>query len=370
MEASEDRITEKVQSLSDLELAVLICLVADQHCIIEAERQLTRDVLEELKLAATNVFGLTWAVLECTEHTTLDDFGSGILVRGEENDYFGSKSGRGRGEFSSISVSPGKPGGHTSRSSKPFSPLDNQRIANIVIARNLNRANPQVQIQALELIRGKRNFTRTAVHAAPKPFLFIALNASDTPRLTMHLNDQFFISHKHQADDGLPNLEELHEKNHASDDGASMSSVVRTPPFQPGKHKPQQALFLPDDLETLTKLVSQVRISSEVRAYLYNIIVFMRLHRAVAGGISALATRHFNTLAHTLAPLHGLDYISPSMIALAARKIYPHRIVITAPENERSMQWGSSLEAVKAVLEGVTVEDVIEEVLESVEVPL
>jgi hypothetical protein len=34
------------------------------------------------------------------------------------------------------------------------------------------------------------------------------------------------------------------------------------------------------------------------------------------------------------------------------------------------MQWGSSLEAVKAVLEGVTVEDVVEEVLQSVEVPL
>ena len=72
----------------------------------------------------------------------------------------------------------------------------------------------------------------------------------------------------------------------------------------------------------------------------------------------------------TLAPLHGLNYISPSMIALAARKIYPHRIVITAPENERSVQWGSSLEAIKAVLDGVTVDDVIEEVLESVEVPL
>lgn len=71
-----------------------------------------------------------------------------------------------------------------------------------------------------------------------------------------------------------------------------------------------------------------------------------------------------------LAPLHSLDYIPPSLIALAARKIYPHRIVITAPENERSMQWGSSLEAVKAVLDGVTVEDVVEEVLQSVEVPL
>ncbi len=99
-----------------------------------------------------------------------------------------------------------------------------------------------------------------------------------------------------------------------------------------------------------------------------------------------MATRHFNTLAQydthflmitrcanfssALAPLHGLDYVSPSLIDLAARKIYPHRILITSPENERSMQWGSSLEAVKAVLDGVTVEDVIEEVLQTVEVPL
>lgn len=55
MEASEDRITEKVQSLSDLELAVLICLVADQHCIIEAERELTHDVVEELKLVGSSL---------------------------------------------------------------------------------------------------------------------------------------------------------------------------------------------------------------------------------------------------------------------------------------------------------------------------
>ena len=44
-------------------------------------------------------------------------------------------------------------------------------------------------------------------------------------------------------DDGLPNIEELQEKQHVSDDGASMSSIVRTPPFQPGKYKPQTALF-------------------------------------------------------------------------------------------------------------------------------
>jgi hypothetical protein len=53
MEDASDRITEKVQALSDLELAVLICLVADQHCIIEAEKEVIGEVQEELKLVST-----------------------------------------------------------------------------------------------------------------------------------------------------------------------------------------------------------------------------------------------------------------------------------------------------------------------------
>lgn len=52
MEPSRDRLVEKVQTLSDLELAALVCLVAEQHCIIETERQLLDKVGEELKLAS------------------------------------------------------------------------------------------------------------------------------------------------------------------------------------------------------------------------------------------------------------------------------------------------------------------------------
>jgi hypothetical protein len=39
-------------------------------------------------------------------------------------------------------------------------------------------------------------------------------------------------------------------------------------------------------------------------------------------------------------------------------------------ERERSLQWGSSLDAVTELLRDMTVEDVIEEVLDSVETPL
>lgn len=68
--------------------------------------------------------------------------------------------------------------------------------------------------------------------------------------------------------------------------------------------------------------------------------------------------------------LHGLNYIPPSLVTLAVRKVFAHRIVIATPETERSMQWGSDRGAVEEALEGMTPERVIEEVLASVEVPL
>ena len=72
----------------------------------------------------------------------------------------------------------------------------------------------------------------------------------------------------------------------------------------------------------------------------------------------------------TLAPLHGISFVTPSLVRLAARKVYQHRVMITKPEDEISLQWGSTLEAVREYLDGLLADDVIEEVLKTVEVPL
>lgn len=55
-EEMHDRLVEKVQTLSDLELAVLVCLVAEQHCIIQTEEQLLDNVKEELRLVSRMCF--------------------------------------------------------------------------------------------------------------------------------------------------------------------------------------------------------------------------------------------------------------------------------------------------------------------------
>jgi hypothetical protein len=59
MEDVSDRIADKVQALSDIELALLLCLIAEQHCIIETEKQVIDDLNEEIRLVSTCTMDMT-----------------------------------------------------------------------------------------------------------------------------------------------------------------------------------------------------------------------------------------------------------------------------------------------------------------------
>jgi len=172
---------------------------------------------------ASKVFGLSSAVVDCTEHTSLDDFAHAILS--VENSPTRSNSPVRTRQDSYFLHTPAFPSITRSPVSETFA--DNKMIANVIIAKNLDEAPRQVQIQALELMRTKRIFTRTSVQNAPKRFLFIALLAGgEGPRLSKHLNNYMFISHFHDPEDGFPNLEDMY------DDGNSISSVVKRSPTQ------------------------------------------------------------------------------------------------------------------------------------------
>ncbi|KAH8812060.1 hypothetical protein F5884DRAFT_784265 [Xylogone sp. PMI_703] len=349
---ADDILLTKIHDLSDLELATLICLVAQEHCVITTDTDAIDDVAQELQLIAAKVFGLTHAVVNFTEHTSLDEFAHAILsvdesssrstspIRTRQDSFLHHNS-----TFRSITRSPAP---------DSFA-FDNKSIASILILKNLDEAPRQVQLQTLELIRTKRLFTRTSVHAAPKRFMIIALlTERNGPSLTKHLNEHMFISHFHDPEDGFPNIDE------ADSDTESSSSVVK-------KSYTKDMLSLPaispEDIDQLIHLSERIIFSIEVKQYMINIISFLRLHRAVGGGITPAATQHFEKLAKLLASLHGLTFVTPSLVALAARKVYLHRIQIVRPEHDRSMQWGSNLEVVREVLEGVCPEDVIEDVL-------
>jgi MoxR-like ATPase len=188
-------------------------------------------------------------------------------------------------------------------------------------------------------------FTRTAMHTAPKDFLFIGIMSRTGARLNHHLNDIFCMSHFHASEDGLP--------------------------YTDGELKRDLSPPLPiTDVVILREQARKARITGEVASYLHNIVLFMRTSRYVTSGVTATATKQLRILSSALAPLHGLDYVPPSLVVLAAHKIYPHRLVLATPSTEKSLQWGSDPSAIGSLLEGITVEGVIEDVLASFESPL
>ncbi|KAK0735478.1 hypothetical protein B0T21DRAFT_367891 [Apiosordaria backusii] len=440
---ADERLLDKIQSLSDLELATLLCLVAREHCLIGTLPDYVDELAEELRLVASKTFNLSSAIISCHSHTTLDEFATGLLV---------PSSSRGPpSPANTRSVSPYRPrhepssstGGPSSSASYfpsppprpapgafsprigpaaiiPSSPSTNTgshhhqpQIANFILAKDLNRAPRAVQIQALELLRTRRIFTRTSVQTAPKQFLFIALVGAPSAtqaRVTPHLNDFFYLSHWHDPEkDGFDYLDVELPPNRGPTDNdaasvasstASSRSIIKRsssvhglsplPPDPSSSHQSPSAqqqqnqaavLLTEDDISLLSQLTTSAYVDVDVLRYQMNVVSFLRIHRAVSGGVTPQATKHFQYLCKSLAPLHGLGYVTPSLVGLAARKVYGHRLVLVTTEEggegegremerrERSMQWGSEKEAVGVVMEGWGAEEVVEDVLGCVGVP-
>jgi hypothetical protein len=332
-------LQQDLQALGDLELAILVSVVAQEHCIFSTDHT-RHNLRDELSTICRAVFGLHTAVINCNARTTVDEFSEGILVVQDRDGETPIERRQSYG-FPSLSpdVSSMQPGHFGSNT------LDTRRIADVVIAVDLDLASENVQVQALELIRTKRVFTHSAMHTGSRDLTVLAITSSAESRLSKHLNDLFCMSHFHSADDGLQYIE--NRSSHSDNPAFSQDSVKR-----------------------LRTLASEVYLGPELAAYLHNVTVFMRNNRYIAGGVTATATRQLRAIAKVLAPLHGLDYVPPSLVALAAHKIYLHRIKLATAHTERSLQWGSDPRAVQSLLEGVTIVDAIEDALASVETPL
>lgn len=493
MEEDHD-LLDRVHGLSDLELAILLSLVTHEHCVIGTPETAVDSLVDELSLVgepkslswrwrialaniytlqiSQGIFGLRCVVVDCHANTTLEDFATSLLLPTVSSpaiiggDAGGSSHNNGivrhpngssaADYFHLCSTAPqlaqlsslrtlrpvtgpltaSAASTSTSAASIAMTPAGAPLVANVVIAQNLNMAPEAVQIQALELLRTNRIFTTTAMQAAPRPFLLVAIVAAErgfrwdggdsaaqgptdeegtaantAPHMTAHLNDFFSMGHWHDPEYGYPNIEEREKyegKERQGEDstdsdsvvrqsessrtrrrgsnGASVSSPGTATGFSDGPKPPPS--FTDADIDRLATLSKTVRVDMEVLRYQLNVVAFLRMHRAVAvmgptmSGLSCVsprATKHLEKLARCLAPLHRLDYISPALVALATRKTYLHRIRTVpvghsgsrqATVHERSMQWGSEKVAVEAILERISPEEVIDDVLGSVVPPV
>jgi len=96
-----------ISTLTDLQLALLICLIAEQHPIIRAPAHLLDEVQAELEDAARRVFGLTRVVVNCDE-MGVEEFAEAVVSKDVENwmveDGLGYEEGREGGGSGVIEV--------------------------------------------------------------------------------------------------------------------------------------------------------------------------------------------------------------------------------------------------------------------------
>lgn len=178
---------EYVPNLTDLELAVLLSLIANQHCLVYTDDNLLGPLASELALIVSETFKLSYVVLSAEDLQSSDRFGDAII---DDNHKFASESDYG----SDNAVAGLKSRIHNvsfkdSRSSHVEPTLDSRMVVNVVIAKDFNHACHDVQIQVMELMLNRRIFSRTTVHPVPKTFFFLPIvaNSSKHIRLNNHL---------------------------------------------------------------------------------------------------------------------------------------------------------------------------------------
>jgi hypothetical protein len=52
---AEETLLDKISNLSDLELAALLCLTNQEHCIIDTDPDAVQDLVQELRLVSLHL---------------------------------------------------------------------------------------------------------------------------------------------------------------------------------------------------------------------------------------------------------------------------------------------------------------------------
>lgn len=178
---------DNVPNLSDLELAILLSLIAKQHCLIYSADDTVDTLASELALIVSDLLKLSFIVLEATQLQSADEFCAAIL---DDHHNFADESDLDETNDEMTALR-SRVQGVTFRGSRSVvePTLDNRTVVSVVIAKDFNLASHEVQIQALEMIRKKRIYSKTTVHVAPKTFIFLPIISTSTKdtKLNHHL---------------------------------------------------------------------------------------------------------------------------------------------------------------------------------------
>lgn len=215
-----------------------------------------------------------------------------------------------------------------------------------LLADEINRAPAKTQSALLQAMQERRvTIDRETLVLAPHFTVFATQNPVEyegTYPLPEAQRDRFMM----KINMGLPQRETEMEL-------AKRFTVQANTPEAVLDEGEVQAVIVPEDLEKLRMGLEQIRIKDELLAYLVDVVRNTRTHESVLVGAGPRATQSLILGCRGLAAIAGRDFVTPDDIRSLAPVVMGHRMILR-PEYE---------------IEGLQIQEVIAEVLNSVAVP-
>jgi MoxR-like ATPase len=217
-------------------------------------------------------------------------------------------------------------------------------FANVVLADEINRAPPKTQSALLEVMQEGQVTVDGTRYRLDRPFLVLAtqnpLEHEGTYPLPEAQVDRFMFK---LLVDYPTQQQEIEILGHyaAGRDPRDISSFKLTPAMQAG------------DVVEIQRAVSRVIVEPKVLQYITSIVGQTRSWPAVSVGSSPRGSVHMFLGARTMAACRNRDFVTPDDVKEVAPWVLRHRLRLR-PEAE---------------IEGVTSDDVIRQILDSVEAP-
>lgn len=215
-------------------------------------------------------------------------------------------------------------------------PLSNQ----IILADEINRATPRTQSSLLEAMQERQVTVDGTTYPLARPFMVIAtqnpIELEGTFPLPEAQMDRFLM----QIELGYPTLveeEEILLRYRREDPLETLAPVVSAA-----------------EVVALQEAVREIHVNSDVRRYILEVVRTTREHEAVALGASPRGSLALFHAGQALAALRGRGYVIPSDVQALAPAILVHRVHISP----------------QIRLRGRTPEQVVEEIIDSVRVPV
>lgn len=213
-------------------------------------------------------------------------------------------------------------------------------FCNILLADEINRAPPKTQAALLEAMQEKQITIEGITHKLSRPFIVLAtqnpIEYEGTYPLPEAQMDRFLI----KIGVGYPDEDVEVGILQARADRKKDSFTVK-------------ALATPAKVVEMHKSIEEVYVKKEVMKYMVELVQSTRRDTRVAVGSSPRGSLGLFKLSRALAVLSGRDYVVPDDVKRAAIPVLGHRVILK-PE---------------ARIRGVKVEEIISELLMTVQVP-